>query len=96
MHHTPPLHTNNKLPPDEGFTPPRGAKKRHDIMPISVGTDPNLALKTRRGTGDYKVPSLKCVWYRSMFRHSSWRATREDCFDPRRLHDNYVPTAFNP
>jgi hypothetical protein len=28
-------------------------------MSISVGTDPNLALNTRKGTGLYKVPSLK-------------------------------------
>src|SRR5215475_3163487 len=26
----------------------------------------------RRGTGYYKVPSLKGVWYRSMFGHSGW------------------------
>ncbi|HEV2424379.1 MAG TPA: hypothetical protein VGZ29_06095, partial [Terriglobia bacterium] len=62
--HTPPLYTNNKLTLAEGFTPPAGASQRYDIMPISVGTDPNLALKTRRGTGYYKVPSLKGVWYR--------------------------------
>lgn len=39
----------------EGFTPPPGAEKKFDILPISVGTDPNLALKTRRGTGYYKA-----------------------------------------
>jgi len=49
--HTPPLYTNNKLTLAEGFTPPPGADKKYDILPISVGTDPNLALKTRRGTG---------------------------------------------
>jgi cytochrome c peroxidase len=45
--------------------------------PVSVGTDPGLALKTRRGTGYYKVPSLKGVWYRGMFGHSGWCATLE-------------------
>ena len=94
--HTPPLYTNNKLTPAEGFTPPPGADKKYDIMPISVGTDPNLALKTRRGTGYYKVPSLKGVWYRSMFGHSGWCATLEDWFDPRRINDDYVPTGFRP
>jgi len=69
MCHTPPLYTNNKLPLAEGFTPP-GAEQQYDILSISVGTDPNLALKTRRGTGYYKVPSLKGVWYRGMFGHS--------------------------
>jgi hypothetical protein len=40
--HTPPLYTNNKLTLAEGFTPPPGADKEYDIMPVSVGTDPNL------------------------------------------------------
>jgi hypothetical protein len=96
MCHIPPLYTNNKLTPAEGFIPPRGAEKQYDILPISVGTDPNLALKTRRGTGYYKVPSLKGVWYRGMFGHSGWCATLEDWFDPRRTRDDYVPTGFKP
>src|SRR5262249_11062431 len=60
--HTPPLYTNNKLTPVEGFKVPADHLKRYDILPVSVGTDPALALKTRRGTGYYKVPSLKGVW----------------------------------
>jgi hypothetical protein len=55
-----------------------------------------LTLKTRRGTGYYKVPSLKGVWYRSMFGHSGWCATLDDWFDPRRTRDDYVPTGFKP
>jgi hypothetical protein len=94
--HTPPLYTNNKLTPAEGFTVPEDHLKKYDILPISVGTDPNLTLKTRRGTGYYKVPSLKGVWYRSMFGHSGWCATLEDWFDPRRTRDDYVPTGFKP
>jgi len=94
--HTPPLYTNNKLTLAEGFTPPPGAEQKYDILPISVGTDPNLALKTRRGTGYYKVPSLQGVWYRGMFGHSGWCATLEDWFDPRRTRDDYVPTGFKP
>jgi len=94
--HTPPLYINNKLTPAEGFTPPPDAEKKYDILPASVGTDPNLALKTRRGTGYYKVPSLKGVWYRSMFGHSGWCATLEDWFDARRVRDDYVPTGFIP
>lgn len=96
MCHTPPLYTNNKLTLAEGFTPPPGAEQKYDILPISVGTDPGLALKTRRGTGYYKVPSLKGVWYRSMFGHSGWCATLEDWFNPARLRDDYVPTGFKP
>jgi hypothetical protein len=96
MCHTPPLYTNNKLTPADGFTPPPGADQKYDILPISVGTDPNLTVKTRRGTGYYKVPSLKGVWYRSMFGHSGWSATLEDWFDSRRTRDDYVPTGFKP
>ena len=96
MCHTPPLYTNNKLTLAEGFTPPPGDTEKYDILAISVGTDPNLALKTRRGTGYYKVPSLKGVWYRGMFGHSGWCATLEDWFDPRRVRDDYVPTGFKP
>ena len=94
--HTPPLYTNNKLTPAEGFTIPPDHRQKYDILPISVGTDPDLTLKTRRGTGYYKVPSLKGVWYRSMFGHSGWCATLEDWFDPRRVRDDYVPTGWKP
>ena len=59
-----------------------------------IGTDPRLALQTRRGTGYYKVPSLKGVWYRGPFEHNGSVATLEDWFDPRRLQDDYVPTGF--
>jgi hypothetical protein len=96
MCHTPPLYTNNKLTLAEGFTSPTGAEQKYDIILISVGTDPNLALKTRRGTGYYKIPSLKGVWYRGMFGHSGWCATLEDWFDPRRTRNDYVPTGFKP
>ncbi|HET8676233.1 MAG TPA: di-heme oxidoredictase family protein [Blastocatellia bacterium] len=94
MCHTPPLYTNNKLLPAGGFIVPEAHKKEFDIFPMSAGTDPDLTLKTRRGTGYYKVPSLKGVWYRSMFEHNGSVATLEDWFDPRRLQDDYVPTGF--
>jgi hypothetical protein len=51
-------------------------------------------MNTRRGTGYYKVPSLRGVWYRNMFEHSGSVATLEDWFDPRRLREDYVPTGF--
>jgi hypothetical protein len=90
--HTPPLYTNNKLTPAEGFTIPDDHRQKLDILDRSVGTDPNSALKTRRGTGYYRVPSLKGVWYRGPFEHNGSVATLEDWFDPRRLRDDYVPT----
>jgi hypothetical protein len=94
--HSPPLYTNNKLTPAAVFTPPLDAFKKYDILPVSVGTDPKLTMTTRRGTGYYKVPSLKGLWYRGMFGHSGWCATLEDWFDRRRLSDDYVPTGFKP
>ena len=90
--HTPPHYTNNRLTPVAGFQPSSQDFERFDVMPQSVGTDPDLALRTRRGTGYYKVPSLKGVWYRGPFEHSGSVATLEDWFDPRRLRDDYVPT----
>ena len=92
--HTPPIYTNNKLTPALGFRPGARGLERADVMPRSVGTDPDLALRTRRGTGYYKVPSLTGVWYRGPFEHSGSVATLEDWFDPRRLRDDYVPTGF--
>jgi len=94
--HTPPLYTNNKLTMAEGYRPPDNRSANHAIMPISVGTDPKLAMRTRRATGYYKVPSLKGVWYRSMFGHRGWSATLEDWVDPRRTQENYVSTGFKP
>jgi hypothetical protein len=92
--HTPPLYTNNKLTPADGFKVPPEHRQEYDILPISVGTEPNLTMKSRRGTGYYKVPSLKGVWYRGPFGHGGWVATLEDWFDARRLRDDYVPTGF--
>jgi hypothetical protein len=92
--HTPPLYTNNQLTPAVGFHPRAQDLDRFDSMAGSVGTDPDLALKTRRGTGYYKVPSLKGAWYRGPFEHSGSVATLEDWFDSRRLRDDYVPTGF--
>ena len=79
--HTPPLYTNNRLTLASGFTPPPEHFKFLDIMRVSVGTDPNLALKTRKGTGYYKVPSLKGVWYRGRYLHDGSLTTLEEMFD---------------
>ncbi len=65
-----------------------------DLLKFSVGTDPNMALKTRKGTGYYKIPSLKGVWYRRLYLHDGAVASLEDMFDPARLRDDYVPTGF--
>jgi hypothetical protein len=92
--HPAPLYTNNMLTPASGFKIPAEHKSRFDILPIIVGTDPSLTLLTRRGTGYYKVPSLRGVWRRGPFEHNGSAATLEDWFDSSRLSDSYVPTAF--
>jgi hypothetical protein len=92
--HTPPLYTNNSLTPALGFTPPAAHLTRYAITRVSVGTDPALALRTRKGTGYYKVPSLQGVWYRGPFEHNASVATLEDWFDPSRVRDDYIPTGF--
>jgi hypothetical protein len=92
--HAPPLYTNNKLTLAQGYELPPDHPNRADVMPLSVGTDPNLALKTRKGTGFYKVPSLKGVWYRGMFNHDGSVTTLEEWFDPARLRHDFVPSGF--
>jgi hypothetical protein len=96
MCHVPPLYTSNKLTLAKGFTPPKELEGKLDILPISVGTDPSLALKTRKGTGYYKVPSLKGVWYRGHYLHDGSVASLEEMFDPRRREETHMPGGFRP
>ena len=63
---------------------------------MSVRTDPGLALKTRKGTGYYKVPSLKGVWYRGHYLHDGSAASLEEMFDPGRLEESHVPGGWTP
>jgi hypothetical protein len=87
--HTPPLYTSNKLTPVEGFVVPEEHRQRYGIIDRIVGTDPELALRTRKGTGYYKVPSLRGVWYRGPLQHQGAVKNLEEWFDPDRL--NRVP-----
>jgi mono/diheme cytochrome c family protein len=92
--HTAPLYTNNKLTLATGFTPALRHPLNADILPTSVGTDPGLALKTRKGTGVYKIPSLRGVWYRGLFGHDGSVTTLEEWFDANRLREDFVPSGF--
>jgi hypothetical protein len=94
--HDPPLYTSNMLTLAEGFVPPRDRPASLNVLPISVGTDPGLALKTRKGTGYYKVPSLKGVWYRGHYLHDGSAASLEEMFDPDRLRDTHLPGGWRP
>jgi hypothetical protein len=84
----------NKLTPADGFTIPDKHPAAEDIHEKSVGTDPNLAMNTRKGTGFYRVPSLRGVWYRGQFEHNGSIASLEDWFDPRRQKQGYVPSGW--
>lgn len=92
--HTPPLYTNNKLTLAYGFKPPADHPNRADIIDLSVGTDPGTALRTRKGTGFYKVPSLTGVWYRSRYGHDGSVTSLEEWFNPARLKSDYVPNGW--
>jgi hypothetical protein len=74
----------------KGLTVPEALRITEDILDVSVGTDATLALKSRRGTGFYKVPSLRGVWYRNAFGHGGWANTLEEWFDPARVKSDYV------
>jgi hypothetical protein len=89
--HVPPDYTSGKLTLAEGFELPSNHPNRNDVVQISVGTDPGLALKTRKGTGFYKVPSLRGVWYRPRLVHDGSVASLEEMFDPARLSPDHVP-----
>ncbi len=91
--HKPPLYTNNMLTLARGF---QLDSSDPDVMPVSVGTDPAGAMLTRKGTGYYKVPSLKGVWYRSRFLHDGSLASIEEMFDPARLRSDFEPKGWNP
>ena len=70
------------------------ATKRLNISKRRVGTDSGLALRTRKGTGYYKIPSLRGLWYRGLYEHCGSVSSLEDWFDPKRLRDDYQPTGW--
>jgi hypothetical protein len=89
--HTPPLYTNNRLVPADGFASSPGVP---EVLPIPIGVDARYTLETHKSTGYYKVPSLEGVWYRGPFGHNGSAATLDDWLDPARLRPDYVPTGF--
>ena len=94
--HTPPNYTSNRLTPVDGFDVPESHYAKFDIEDEGVGTDPHSAVRTRRGTGYYKIPSLRGLWYRGPLEHNGSVATLEDWFDANRLKPNYAPTGWKP
>ena len=94
--HAPPSYTTGKLTLAQGWTLPSDHPNRDDVMMRSVGTDPGTALKTRKGTGMYKIPTLRGVWYRPLLLHDGAVASLEELFDPARLAPDYVSKGWNP
>lgn len=94
--HPAPEYTTGKLTLASGWTPPADHPYRDDIMPVSVGTDAGAALKTRKGTGLYKIPSLRGVWSRRVLLHDGSLTSLEELFDAARLEPEYEPKGWNP
>ena len=91
-----PSYTSNKLTLADGFIPPKDRPDSLDVLSVWVGTDLGLALKTRKGTGYYKVPALKGLWYRGRYLHDGSVASLEEMFDPDRLKETHVPGGWRP
>ncbi len=89
--HAPPNYTSGKLTVAQGFTPAADHPNQSDILGICVGTDAGLAMKTRKGTGFYKIPPLLGVWDRPALLHDGSVASLEEMFDPDRLRPDHVP-----
>jgi hypothetical protein len=91
----PSTQTTNSLWPTAS-QPLKNKPSSLDVLPLSVGTDPDLALKTRKGTGYYKVPSLKGVWYCGHYLYDGSAVSLEEMFDPDRIKDTHVPGGWSP
>jgi hypothetical protein len=71
-------------------------KKESDIDLVSVETDPNLALKTRKATGLYRVPSLRMLWLQSALLHDGSIGSLEEFLNPARLLADFRSSNWLP
>jgi hypothetical protein len=94
--HPAPNYTTGELTPAAGFDAPSNHPNFSDIRNRSVGTDAGLALRTRKGTGFYKIPSLRGLWYRPRLFHDASILTLEELFDPARLNPEYERKGWSP
>jgi hypothetical protein len=94
--HVPPNYTSGRLTLRRAGPRRRIIPIQPDIANVSVGTDPGLALKTRKGTGFYKIPSLRGVWYRPRLLHDASVTSLEEMFDRARTSPEYEPQGWNP
>ncbi|HEY3741710.1 MAG TPA: hypothetical protein VGL53_17785 [Bryobacteraceae bacterium] len=92
--HSGPNFGGNKLMPAPGFHVPAAHLKLYDIIPQDIGTDPGLALDTRRGTGYYRVPPLAGLWYRTLFNHDGSVGDIGQWLGTDRLRKDFFTTGF--
>ena len=53
-------------------------------------------MRTRKGTGFYKIPSLRGLWYRPRLLHDASILTLEELFDAARLDPQYERKGWSP
>jgi hypothetical protein len=94
--HTAPMYTNNRLTLAAGYHPPESVMRLTGAMDISIGTDQNLALKTRKGTGFYRIPSLRMVWLEACLLHDGSIGSLEEFFNPDRLKPDFRSSNWAP
>ena len=94
--HPAPDYTTGELTPALGFEVPVDHPNFAEVRDQSVGTEPGLALRTRKGTGFYKIPSLRGLWYRPRLLHDASILTLEELFDPARLNPEYERKGWSP
>jgi hypothetical protein len=89
-------HATGRLTLAAGYHPSQEIMRQTGAMDVSVGTDPNLALKTRKGTGFYRIPQLRMLWLESAFLHDGSIGTLEEYFDPARLKPDFRSSNWSP
>ena len=94
--HPAPNYTTGELTPALGFDVPDNHPNFADVRDESVGTDPGLAMRTRKGTGFYKIPTLRGLWYRPRLLHDASILTLEELFDAARLDPQYERKGWSP
>jgi len=94
--HPAPTYTTGQLTPALNFKVPSNHPNGRDVRDRSVGTDPGLALRTRKGTGFYKIPSLRGLWYRPRLLHDGSIVSLEELFDAARLDSEYERKGWSP
>jgi hypothetical protein len=89
-------HATGQLTVALGYKPSPEILRETGAKNISVGTDPNLAMKTRKGTGFYRIPTLRMLWLDAGFLHDGSIGSLEELFDPARLDAKFRSSNWSP